>query len=106
MRPLPLAVRFLPVLCFCLLPQIASAQDSAPVPAAPGSFPALPPGSGRDVMVRVCSNCHSPELASTQAHDEAGWRDVLMEMTDNGAQFTPAEHDTIVNYLSTVFPKK
>ena len=96
MRTLPLAARFLSVLCFCLLPQIAGAQ----------SFPALPPGPGRDVMVRVCSNCHSPELASTQAHNEAGWRDVLMQMTDNGAQFTPAERDTIVQYLSTVFPAK
>ena len=61
---------------------------------------------GKELYTQYCSNCHSPELASTQAHDEAGWRDVLMEMTDNGAQFTPAEHDTIVQYLSTVFPKK
>jgi mono/diheme cytochrome c family protein len=96
MRTLLPAVRFLPVLCFCLLPQIASAQ----------SFPALPPGPGRDVMASVCSNCHSPELASTQAHDEAGWRDVLTQMTDNGAQFTPAQSDAIVHYLSTVFPQK
>ena len=103
MRTLQLA-RFLSVLCFCLLPQIASAQDSAPAPAA-SAFPALPPGPGRDVMASVCSNCHSPELAATQAHDEAGWRDVLMDMTSNGAQFTPAQGDTIVKYLSTAFPK-
>ncbi len=91
----------------CLAASAALAQTPAPAaPAAAGSFPALPPGPGRDVMVSVCSNCHNPELASTQAHDAAGWRDLLTEMQGNGANFTPAQADTIVGYLSSVFPKK
>jgi mono/diheme cytochrome c family protein len=93
MRPLLLAA------CLCLLPQIALAQGSA-------IFPALPPGPGRDVMVSVCANCHTPEIAAQQNHDVAGWKGILKEMQANGADFTPAEGDAIATYLSTAFPKK
>ena len=67
-------------------------------------FPSLPPGPGRDVTVRVCSQCHSPEIASNQRMDKDGWKALVDQMANNGANATSAEFDTITNYLATVFP--
>ena len=35
-------------------------------PVLADDFKELPAGPGRDVAVRVCAQCHSPELASNQ----------------------------------------
>jgi hypothetical protein len=71
---------------------------------AQDDFPSLPPGPGRDVTVRVCSQCHSPEIASNQRMDKDGWKALVDQMANNGANATSAEFDTITNYLATVFP--
>ncbi|MBN9588885.1 MAG: hypothetical protein J0G99_07745 [Alphaproteobacteria bacterium] len=67
-------------------------------------FPSLPAGPGRDVTVRVCSQCHSPEIASNQRMDKDGWKSLVDQMANNGANATSEEFDTITNYLATVFP--
>jgi competence protein ComEA len=66
----------------------------------------LPPGAGRDVMVRVCSQCHSPEIAAHQNLDAQGWKDLVNQMANNGANATDAEFDTITQYLTATFPAK
>ena len=66
--------------------------------------PTLPDGPGRDLMIRVCSQCHAPELAANQELDKAGWKDLVDQMASNGATATDAEFDQIVSYLSTAFP--
>jgi hypothetical protein len=71
---------------------------------AQDDFPSLPPGPGRDVTVRVCSQCHSPEIVSNQRMDKDGWKALVDQMANNGANATSAEFDTITNYLATVFP--
>lgn len=67
-------------------------------------FPSLPPGPGRDTMVQVCSQCHSPEIVSSQRMDRDGWKMLVDQMANNGANATDAQFKTIVNYLATVFP--
>ena len=67
-------------------------------------YPSLPPGPGRDVMVRVCSQCHSPEIASNQRMDHGGWKALVDQMANNGANATDAEFNTITKYLETAFP--
>ena len=69
-------------------------------------YKTLPEGPGRDVMVRVCSQCHSPEVAAQQSLDPAGWKALVDQMANNGAQATDAEFDTIAKYLGTAFPPK
>ena len=66
--------------------------------------PNLPDGPGRDVMIRVCSQCHSPDLAANQELDKAGWKDLVDQMASKGATATDAEFDQIVGYLFTAFP--
>ena len=76
------------------------------VPALADDFKLLPDGPGRDVMVRVCAQCHSPEIAAQQSLDAAGWKAVVNQMANNGANGTDAEFDTIANYLAGAFPPK
>lgn len=69
-------------------------------------FKDLPEGPGRDVTVRVCSQCHSPEIAAHQNLDAQGWKDLVNQMANNGANATDAEFDTIAKYLAASFPAK
>ena len=79
----------------------ASAQNPA---GKADEHPSLPPGAGRDVMIRVCSQCHEPEMAADQQADDAGWKRLVDEMAGKGANATEAEFDEIVRYLARSFP--
>ena len=74
------------------------------VPALADDFKLLPDGPGRDVMVRVCSQCHTPERPASQRHDLAGWNIILDQMATNGATASDAEFDQIAAYLARSFP--
>ena len=65
---------------------------------------ALPAGPGRELMIRVCSECHSPDLAADQQLDPAGWESVVDLMAGQGALATEAEFEEIVQYLANAFP--
>ena len=71
---------------------------------AQDDYKTLPPGTGRDVTVKVCSQCHSPELASSQRLDPQGWKDLVAQMANNGAQATDDEFAQVTQYLATAFP--
>jgi competence protein ComEA len=73
-------------------------------PVLADDFKTLPEGQGRDTMVKVCSQCHSPEIAAQQKLDAQGWKDLVNQMANNGANATDAEFDTISKYLATAFP--
>ena len=75
-------------------------------PLLADDYKSLPDGPGRDVMVRVCSQCHSPEIAAQQKLDAQGWKDLVNQMANNGANATDAEFDTITKYLTATFPAK
>jgi competence protein ComEA len=81
---------------------LAQSGDAPPKPG--DQYPTLPPGEGRDVMIRVCSHCHSPESAAGEAYDEAQWKEVVDEMAGKGAEASQDEFDTIVKYLAKAFP--
>jgi mono/diheme cytochrome c family protein len=85
---------------------IAAVLASLVTPALADDYKSLPDGPGRDVTVRVCSQCHSPEIAAHQTLDAQGWKDLVNQMANNGANATDAEFDTITKYLTTAFPPK
>jgi mono/diheme cytochrome c family protein len=74
------------------------------VPAFADDFASLPAGEGRDVTVKVCAQCHSPELVANQKLDTDGWKALVNQMASNGAQASDAEFDQITKYLATSFP--
>ena len=83
---------------------IAAVLASLAAPALADDFKSLPPGPGRDVTVRVCAQCHSPEIAAQQKLDASGWKALVDQMANNGANATDAEFDTITKYLTASFP--
>jgi competence protein ComEA len=85
---------------------IALMVASVSAPAWADDFKSLPEGPGRDVTVRVCAQCHSPEIAAQQKLDAQGWKDLVNQMANNGANATDAEFDTIAKYLAASFPPK
>jgi competence protein ComEA len=74
-------------------------------PAAGDAQTMFPPGRGRDAMLRVCSECHTPEsaVARFQTHDD--WKKTLDQMADNGAQASEAEWGEILGYLDKHFSR-
>lgn len=91
-----------------LLLTLAAAAQTPPPPPVPGAVPGakLPPGDGRDVVMRVCSKCHDPSIAATEDLDGAGWKDLVDQMAANGAQGSDADFGAIVAYLTKAFPAK
>jgi competence protein ComEA len=86
---------------FAVSAALAASAQNAP---AKDEHPTLPPGEGRDVMIRVCSQCHQPENVVGQELDEAGWKGVVDQMAANGADATEAELKQILQYLTKAFP--
>ena len=64
---------------------------------------ALPDGPGKEVTIKVCSKCHSPEQATSLHQSQDAWERTVAKMVNMGAQGTDAEFDTIVEYLSKNF---
>ena len=64
----------------------------------------LPEGPGRDVTVKLCSQCHAAETVASVRHTPEGWRDVISKMVAAGAEGTEQEFETVARYLSTQFP--
>ena len=79
----------------------ARAQTVSP-PA--DEHPALPAGPGRELMIRVCSPCHSPDQAADQQLDLDGWKKLVDQMASKGAVATDEEFEEIVRYLANAFP--
>jgi hypothetical protein len=102
--------RFFLLMTLAALPALLFSTDAMaqakpkPAAAAKAVYPLLPPGPGRDVEIRVCSQCHTPERPATERHDLAGWNSVLDQMVNNGATASDAEFDQIANYLAKSFP--
>lgn len=64
---------------------------------------ALPDGPGKDVTVRVCGSCHSPEKATSLHQSSQDWENTVSKMANMGAQATDEEFNSIVAYLSKNF---
>jgi cytochrome c5 len=60
----------------------------------------LPPGDGRDLVSVACSQCHYLGTIAKIRDGAAGWRVYVSNMVLRGAQLTPPEIDTVVNYLA------
>ena len=63
----------------------------------------LPQGKGQADFQRICSGCHSVNLATSQRLTHDAWAGVVSDMVSRGAQGTSEELDNVVNYLSANF---
>lgn len=60
----------------------------------------LPPGAGRDTVVRVCGKCHSPNILVANPRDRQGWEDTITKMYGLGAVATDEDFTEILEYLA------
>jgi competence protein ComEA len=88
---------------------ISYAMFAAPVQAqqpsqTPSQHPELPPGPGRNTLIRVCSSCHSPDNVISNGQDRAGWENTITKMAGFGAVASDDEFTEILDYLVKNFP--
>ena len=57
-------------------------------------------GDGRDIVSVACSQCHYLGTIAKIRDGAAGWRFYVNNMVLRGAQLTPPEIETVVNYLA------
>lgn len=62
-----------------------------------------PQGKGQAEFQRICSGCHSVNIATSQRLTHDVWAGVVSDMVSRGAQGTSEELDDVVNYLSANF---
>lgn len=71
--------------------------------AGRGELPPLPEGTGRDVVERSCSQCHSLETVLRSRLSRRQWAARIDEMVAKGAKLTDDEIDVVAEYLGTNF---
>jgi len=80
---------------------LVAALAAVAVPIRAQQENALPPGDGRDIVASACSACHSLSAVTQLRMGPQAWRHQVYDMIQRGAQISPSEIDTVVNYLAT-----
>ena len=75
-------------------------SGSTPVPSAPSSGGTT---SGQALMQARCSVCHSTDRITSAHKTAADWKTTVDRMISHGAQLTPQEEQTLVDYLATTY---
>jgi putative heme-binding domain-containing protein len=68
-----------------------------------GHAQSLPEGQGKAEFQRICGNCHSVVIATSQRMTQAQWTGVVNDMVSRGAKGSQPDLDNVVNYLSSHF---
>jgi mono/diheme cytochrome c family protein len=87
-------------------PAPAAPAPAAPAPAAPAPAAGsdeLPPGVGREAVLKGCGGCHGIGQILTERRSREEWANTVTMMITNGAPVSEAEFDLVVNYLATHF---
>ena len=99
--------RFPALVLLLLLAAIAGRANSAPAQSASQS-PSMdfPAGPNRDVVVKVCKDCHPVTQITKRRESRARWSQLTEKMLGEGAQISDDEFEKVVVYLSVVLGKK
>jgi putative heme-binding domain-containing protein len=68
-----------------------------------GHAQTLPEGQGKAEFQRICGNCHSVSIATSQRMTQAQWTGVINDMVSRGAQGSQQDLDNVTTYLATHF---
>jgi competence protein ComEA len=63
----------------------------------------LPPGEGKDLLVKNCTGCHQLATVTAQHKSESGWADTVIEMRNRGANGSDEDMEKIIHYLTANF---
>ena len=90
--PLPAHCRWL---CVALAIAPLAGHGQAP--------PALPDGDGKEIVERICSQCHSLETVLRSRLGRKQWEARIDAMIAKGAKLTDEDIDVVAEYLTTHF---
>ena len=76
---------------------------TATFPARAQTAQALPAGEGRDIVAVACTQCHTLNPLTALRDGPVGWKRHVYNMVIRGAQLTPRDVDTVLQYLNTNF---
>lgn len=71
--------------------------------ALPADDVILPAGKAKTLIENTCSECHGLDQVLENPMSAASWRTTVKSMVKRGAALSPAEIDTVVDYLSVYF---
>jgi len=80
-----------------------SIAATATNPARAQTAQALPPGEGRDIVAVACTQCHTLNPLTALRDGPVGWKRHVYNMVIRGAQLSPRDVDTVLQYLNTNF---
>lgn len=66
----------------------------------------LPAGPGKDTVATACTACHELRTVTNSGHSRQDWETVLHMMVNVGANVSPDQFDSVVDYLTKSFPEK
>ena len=64
----------------------------------------FPDAPGKEVTVKLCNNCHGPELTTGKGRTRAQWGEVIASMISRGAKGTDQEFAQVLDYLAKNLP--
>ena len=65
----------------------------------------LPDGAGKDLVLRVCTQCHETTRIASKRQTKNEWNATVDKMAARGARASDEEFETIVDYLTKYFGK-
>ena len=77
----------------------AASQSKAPAKTSK----ALPPGEGRQLIVKHCSHCHALTVVTRERRTRDDWISEIQSMASKGMDADPDQMLVILNYLSKNF---
>ncbi len=80
------------------LPAAALVAAIALLPAAAQDI--LPPGTGRDVTVRQCSECHGLDLLQGLRRNRVQWETTITNMINAGMTISDEDYEVVAAYLT------
>jgi len=82
---------------------ILAACGSTAAPTSSGNASAGSSAEGQTLMQLRCSVCHSLNRVTSTKKTAEQWKTTVDRMINNGAQLTPSEEQTLVNYLAQTY---
>ena len=82
---------------------LAACGSSTPTTVSSGSPAGGSTLDGQTLMQQRCSVCHSLDRVTSAQKTATQWKTTLERMINNGAQLSPAEEQTLVNFLAQTY---
>jgi len=63
----------------------------------------LPDGPGKDVVLKLCRDCHDLDTVTAENRTKDGWKKTIEKMGERGAEGTEDQFEAVIVYLTKNF---